>query len=417
MGNQCVILIGGLGTRLGQRTKATPKPLLKVGGMPFLETLFGEARRRGFDEFLLLAGHLSQAVVAFLTERDIERRFFCRVELSIEPTPLGTGGALVEAVTKLRDDFLLLNGDTWFDFNWLDLLVGARRGRVDAALALREIDEADRYETVELAGDLVQAIRPRGRKLGPALINGGVYYLTRRALEGAVAPSSLEGDILPRFAAGRALNGYCYRGFFIDIGLPASLAAADALVPDRRRRSAVFFDHDGVLSSASGDVRASPQFNWTRGAKEAVKLLNDAGYYVFVLGNPSGVAAGPCAEAAIEALHRRMSEELAAAGASIDDWGACLFRSEAEVTPCGAAHPEPEPGRAAMPDLFPGWPIAREGSFLVGNQASDIEAAEAAGMRAYVFEGGDLHAYVRERLRQEQTAEARRAPAEPSAPP
>ena len=129
MGFQCAILVGGLGTRLGEKTKTTPKPLLEVGGAPFLETLIGEARRRGFDEFILLAGHRSEAVQAFLTDRDIENRFACRMDLSIEPAPLGTGGALVHALDRLRDDFLVLNGDTWFDFNWLDLFVAGRRGR------------------------------------------------------------------------------------------------------------------------------------------------------------------------------------------------------------------------------------------------------------------------------------------------
>jgi NDP-sugar pyrophosphorylase family protein len=247
LANQCALLVGGLGTRLGAKTRTTPKPLLDVGGTPFLETLFGEARRRGFDEFLLLAGLRSEAIVAFLADRDIERRFACRVELSIEPTPLGTGGALVHALPRLRDDFLLLNGDTWFDFNWLDLMANARRDGAGAALALREIAEPDRYETVELDGNLVRAIRPRGQSLASALINGGVYYLARKAVEESTAPSSLESDILPRLVGRGALRGYRYRGFFIDIGVPESLAAAAKLVPEQRRRPAVFFDRDGVV--------------------------------------------------------------------------------------------------------------------------------------------------------------------------
>ena len=122
--------------------------------------MFGEARRRGFDEFLLLAGHRSEVVANFLIERQIEERFACRVELSIEPTALGTGGALVHAREKLHEDFLLLNGDTWFDFNWLDLWARARRDQAVAALALRALASPDRYETVDLDGGLVEGDPP-----------------------------------------------------------------------------------------------------------------------------------------------------------------------------------------------------------------------------------------------------------------
>ena len=165
MANQCVILVGGLGTRLVEQTKTTPKPLLDVGGAPFLETLFAEARRRGFDDFLLLAGHPSDALVSFLSERDIEMQFSCRVELSIEPAPLGTGGALIHALRQLEDDFLLLNGDTWFDFNWLDLITNARRDGARAALSLRAIAGPDRYETVEKAALFERSARSDGSSI------------------------------------------------------------------------------------------------------------------------------------------------------------------------------------------------------------------------------------------------------------
>ena len=401
MGNQCAILVGGFGTRPGQRTGAAPKPLLDVDGAPFIEILLGEARRRGFDDFLLLAGYLSETVVAFLAERDIERRFACRVELSIEPTPLGTGGALVHALPRLRDDFLLLNGDTWFDFNWLDLFVRARREHAVAALALREIAEPDRYGTVELDGGLVRAIRP-GEKSESALINGGVAYLTHRALEGSAAASSLERNILPGLAARGALRGYRYCGFFIDIDAPAGLAVAAELVPSQRRRPAVFFDRDGVLNIDRGFVHATHQIEWVRGAKQAVKLLNDAGYYVFVVTNQAGVAKGLYEEESIETLHRWMAEELAAEGASIDDWRYCPYHPEGSVASYRAAHPWRKPNPGMLLDLLARWPVKRDGSFLVGDKSSDIEAAEAAGMPGYFFEGGDLAAFLQERLRQGQ---------------
>ena len=398
MGGQCVILVGGLGTRLGEKTKTTPKPLLEVGGAPFVEILFGEARRRGFDEFLLLAGYRSDVVEAFLRERDIEARFNCRVEMSVEPAPLGTGGALVHAGEKLREEFLLLNGDTWFDFNWLDVVFQARRDGAEGAMALREIARADRYETIELKGSLIRAVRPRSEAAGSALINGGVYYLTRRALERGASPSSLEGDIFPELVRRKALRGYRYSGFFIDIGVPASLAAAEDLAPRQRRRAAVFFDRDGVLNLDHGYVHAPDQVQWVPGAKEAVKLVNDLGCYAFVVTNQAGVAKGLYPEQAIGALHDWMAKELADIGAAIDDWRYCPYHPEGVVADYRAAHPWRKPAPGMIADLFAHWPIRRDGSFLVGDKASDIEAAEAAGIPGHLFEAGDLCAFVRERL-------------------
>jgi hypothetical protein len=116
-----------------------PMALLEVGGTPFVEILIAKARRCGFRRFVLLTGHKSERVQAFLADREMERRFDGRVELSIEPTPFGTGGALIHALPLLVDEFLLLDGDTWFDFKCRDLVARARRDRATAALSLRYI--------------------------------------------------------------------------------------------------------------------------------------------------------------------------------------------------------------------------------------------------------------------------------------
>jgi len=165
------------------------------------------------------------------------------------------------------------------------------------------------------------------------------------------------------------------------------------------RRRAVFLDRDGVLNLDHGYVHAPHQVDWTPGAKAAVKLLNDTGHYVFVVTNQAGVARGLYDEEAVEALHLWMAEELAAAGASIDDWRYCPFHPEAEVPAYRAAHPWRKPSPGMLLDLFAHWPIEREGSFLVGDKASDIAAAEAAGVKGFLFAGGDLKAFVEERLR------------------
>lgn len=396
MGHQCAILVSGSGAGLGESIKTMEAP--DAGAAPLLETLLSEARRRGFDDFLLLAGEAGETVSAFLAERHIERRFACRVELSVGSA---AGSVLVQALSRLREDFLLLKGDAWFDFNWLDLFVRARRDGAGAALALRDGAQPYSGETVELDGSLVRAIGSRGGKQRPALVGGGVYYFTRRAVEASWGASLAENDILPSLVVRGALRGYRYSGFFIDIGAPANLAAA---VARNRRRPAVFFDRDGVLNIDHGYIHAPHQVEWVRGAKAAVKLLNDAGVYVFVVTNQSGVARGLYDEDAIESLHRWMAEELAAEGASIDGWRYCPYHPDGSVAAYRASHPWRKPNPGMLFDLLAGWPVELERSFLVGDKTSDVEAARAAGMPGFLFEGGDLAVFVRERLIDSQVA-------------
>ena len=176
----------------------------------------------------------------------------------------------------------------------------------------------------------------------------------------------------------------------IDIGAPETLATAAEVVSRRRRRPAVFLDRDGVLNVDRGYIHTPEQIEWIAGAPEAVKRLNDAGYYVFVVTNQSGVARGLYGESDVVALHRWMAQQLSAFGASVDDWRYCPFHLEGRVEAYRASHPWRKPSPGMIIDLFDHWPVEREGSFLIGDKASDIEAAEAAGLPGHLFKGGHL---------------------------
>src|SRR6202012_4617845 len=91
---QCAILAGGLGSRLGVLTAATPKPLLPCGDRPFLAWLMRGLVRFGVTEFLLLTGHLSEAVERTVADLQTRLPGPVRITLSAEPTPAGTAGAL-----------------------------------------------------------------------------------------------------------------------------------------------------------------------------------------------------------------------------------------------------------------------------------------------------------------------------------
>ena len=391
---QAVILVGGLGTRLGERTKTTPKPMLPVGGRPFLDTLIDEiARYDAFDEILLLAGHKAESILARYDGTVWGR---ARLAVSLEQAPLGTAGALVHAAGRLQERFLLLNGDSFFDFNILDLAARAKSSLVH--MALRADVVGDRFGRVVLDGDRVRSfIAPGQGATGP--VNAGVYVVDRGILARVGGlPASLEQDVFPALAADGAMTGTSYRGYFIDIGIPEDFARADVELIEQLRRPAVFFDRDGVLNHDSGYTFEAGKLQWIEGAREAVKAVNDAGYFAFVVTNQSGVARGFYEESHVHALHRWMADEMAAIGAHIDAFEYCPDHPDGTVERYRRVNDRRKPGAGMITDLLARFPVNADKSLLVGDKPSDLEAARAAGLQGHLFSGGNLEAFVRMHL-------------------
>ncbi|MCS6761550.1 MAG: HAD-IIIA family hydrolase [Candidatus Devosia symbiotica] len=389
---QAVVLVGGLGTRLGERTRSTPKPLLPVSGKPFLTHLLEEITRFDcFDRVLLLAGYLAEDVAELY---DGQRFGRARVSVSVEPQPLGTAGALSHARQQLDDIFVLFNGDSFLDFNILDFAHVTLADDEIGRLALLADRPGERYGRVRVAGDRISAFLPAGSD--PSLpINGGVYLLRKTIVDQVDhMPSSLEAEVFVQMAEQGRLSARTYRGTFIDIGIPADLARADASMGGWRQRPAVFFDRDGVLNVDVGYAHRPEQITWISGAREAVKACNDAGYFTFVVTNQGGIARGYYGEAEVLALHEWMQRELAAMGGHIDAFAYCPHHPEGSVEPFNRICSCRKPAAGMVTTLLSSWPIDAARSLLVGDKGSDLEAAHRANIKSHLFDGTDLAAFV-----------------------
>ena len=109
---QAVILAGGLGTRLRSVLRDLPKPMAPISGKPFLEYIFQSLGEYGIKEYLLLVGYESEKIINYFKNK---KNTGIMIDYSQEPKPLNTGGALLNAWNKLQNEFIVLNGDTFFD--------------------------------------------------------------------------------------------------------------------------------------------------------------------------------------------------------------------------------------------------------------------------------------------------------------
>lgn len=228
-----VILAGGLGTRLRSAVPDLPKPMAPINARPFLEHQMGYWITQGINHFVLSVGYRYKTIIDYFGTQ-FEG---ASLDYVIEETPLGTGGGFVLASKKVsqQENFLLLNGDTYFEIELKSLINFSEKTDADWCFSLFRTGEEGRYLGMNILPD-GQIISLQGElNSEDRLANGGVYLINPRALSSLALLSghkiSLEEDIFPAaMALGQRFFGKEFQNTFIDIGIPDDYCRASTIL-------------------------------------------------------------------------------------------------------------------------------------------------------------------------------------------
>lgn len=225
------VLAGGLGTRIRPALGDLPKLLAPISGRPYLAYLFDWLERFGARRVVLGLGYKAEAVIGHLNAQPPRR---IDVVTIVEPSPLGTAGAIRFARNALQSDpVLIMNGDSFVDADLCAFVECHCRNKAIGTVLCAEVNDGGRYGRVELdrRGRIVGFVEKDAAFHGRALISAGVYLLSARLLDDIAsgAAASIEHDVFERLPAG-TLAAFAGRFQFIDIGTPESLERAGGLL-------------------------------------------------------------------------------------------------------------------------------------------------------------------------------------------
>ena len=222
---QAVILAGGLGTRLWPLTKTVPKPMVPVGGAPYLEHQLRLLGQQSITDIVLLTGYLGKQIEEHFGDG---RDFGLSIAYSRETTPLGTGGAIRAAQRLLAESFLVIYGDSYLPIEYAQVLETLDQSAASGVVTVYDNQHADTGVTNNIAIDQQGWITKyaKDQPHDPELkyVEAGVLALKSEIVSDFPAGKlSLEQEIFPGLIAKGRLRSFVTEQRFYDIGTPQRL--------------------------------------------------------------------------------------------------------------------------------------------------------------------------------------------------
>ena len=402
-------MAGGKGTRIAAVRSDLPKPMIPVCGKPILEWQIENLKASGFTDIVLVIGHLGEVIKDYFGDGS---RWDVTISYFIETQPLGTAGALFR-MPELQEDFLLMSGDVMLDVDFnrfinfhkehqalASLTVHPNNHPFDSSLIVTEILPASNGGMPIHTNRVVKWMNKEDERLYYRnVVNAGIEMISPQLLEEARAklPSldkvDLDRDVLkPAIESGK-IYAYETSEYIKDMGTPERLVEVENDLLSGKiaahnlsvKQKAVFLDRDGTINKTNGFLTDINDFELIEGAAEAIKQINKSGYLAVVVTNQPVIARGDCSFEQLQEIHNKMETLLGKEGAFIDGLFLCPHHTdkgfEGERIEYGLDCECRKPKAGLFVQAQKALNIDLSQSYMVGDSAIDIKAAENAGCK------------------------------------
>ena len=379
MTEECVILAGGYGTRLGKITKKIPKPLIKINRKPFIFYIIENLYRQGIKKFYILTFYKHEKFLKKLPKKFKE----ATIHIIKEKKKLGTAGSINNIKKKLDKSFFVVNGDTFFDINVRDLEYRTNHVRSNIGVSIISSKNHNGYKSYKI-NKLNEVTDYNFTKSKLKFVCGGVYFLRKNVLNKFKKTEILDIDKdLIQKNLNKKIIAKEYKSDFIDIGSPRSLKKSNNFIKKKIMRPCFFLDRDGVINEEKKYVHRIKHFVWRKNIFKAIKLLNDNGYHIFIVTNQAGIAKGFYTEKQFHKLNNWMLKEFNKKGSFIDKVYYCPFHPKAKFKKFRKKTNLRKPGNGMILKALREWKIIKSKSFLIGDSYTDLSAGKKTGIKSY----------------------------------
>ena len=388
--NQAVILCGGPGTRLGDITKKIAKPLIILDNKKnMIDFIIMNLSRYGFKKVLLLCHYHYKKFFKLYHKKKIHDLY---IECVYENELLGSAGSICNAQKYIDDYFLLCNGDTYFDFNILDLYDKFKHKKYLGIYALAQTTKnTSRYSSVKIKKDYISEFNSNGKGKFK-IFSSGIAIFSKKFIKEIKKVRSLENEAIPLLVKKKKIQYELYNktfNNFIDIGIISDLKKSKKFFSKNLKKKFVIFDRDGIINLDNGYTYKIKEFVWRSNIFDLIKFFNDNNYYTFVATNQSGIGRGYYKELDVLKLHDWINKKLKDKGAHIDEFFHAPYFKQSKNKDYRINRNLRKPNIGMYLKIFSKWLIDKNKSFVIGDSQSDIEFANNAGLNGLLIKPGE----------------------------